>query len=160
MENEIKSLIDQGHIVKLENCNDEQFISPIIITVKKDQTIKLAMDSKQTINAIIQNKYQMPNIDVLLDNVAQSAQEGSNKPGSTYFSTIDLRYAYSQRKLDDKTKRHCNFSMIRQATGIYQFQTGFNGLTDIIAKFQKAHDLTLNNEKDTFAFLGDILIMY
>ena len=90
----------------------------------------------------------MPNIDVLHDDVAQSAQEGSDKPASTYFSTIDLRYAYSQLKLDDKTKRQCNFSMRRQATGIYQFQ------------FQKALDLTLKNEKDTFAFLGDILIIF
>ena len=102
----------------------------------------------------------MPNIDVLHDDVAQSAQEGSDKPASTYFSTIDLRYAYSQLKLDDKTKRQCNFSMRRQATGIYQFQTGFNGLTDMLAKFQKALDLTLKNEKDTFAFLGDILIIF
>ena len=43
---------------------------------------------------IHKNKYQMPNIDVLLDNVAQSAQEGHNKPGTTLFSTIDLRYAH------------------------------------------------------------------
>ena len=57
VENEIKSLIDQGHIVKLENCNDEQFISPIIITVKKDQIKKLAIGSKQTTKAINKNKY-------------------------------------------------------------------------------------------------------
>ena len=46
-EQEIRSLIDQGHITKLENCSDQQFISLIVITVKKDQSIKLAMDSKQ-----------------------------------------------------------------------------------------------------------------
>ena len=96
VEQELKSLIDQGHIVKLDSCSDKQFISPIVITVKKDQSIKLAMDSKQINKAIHKNKYQMPNIDVLLDNVAQSAQEGNGKPGTTYFSTIDLRYAYSQ----------------------------------------------------------------
>ena len=160
VEQELKSLIDQGHIVKLDSCSDKQFISPIVITVKKDYSIKLAMDSKQINKAIHKNKYQMPNIDVLLDNVAQSAQEGTGKPGTTYFSTIDLRYAYSQLKLDEKTKTQCNFSIIGgQATGTYQFQTGFYGLTDMPAEFQKAIDLTLNNEKDTFAFLDDILII-
>ena len=160
VEQELKSLIDQGHIVKLDSCSDKQFISPIVITVKKDQSIKLAMDSKQINKAIHKNKYQMPNIDVLLDNVAQSAQEGNGKPGTTYFSTIDLRYAYNQLKLDEKTKTQCNFSIIGgQATGTYQFQTGFYGLTDMPAEFQKAIDLTLNNEKDTFAFLDDILII-
>ena len=118
------------------------------------------MDSKQINKAIHKNKHQMPNIDVLLDNVAQSAQEGNGKPGTTYFSTIDLRYAYSQLKLDDTTKTPGNFSIIGgQATGTYQFQTGFYGLTDMPSEFQKAIDLTLNNEKDTFAFLDDILII-
>ena len=83
VEQENRSLIDQGHIVKLEKCSDQQFISPIVITVKKDQSIKLAMDSKQINKTIHKNKYQMPNIDVLLDNVAQSAQQGHNKPGTT-----------------------------------------------------------------------------
>ena len=89
------------------------------------------MDSKQINKAILKNKYQMPNIDVLLDNIAQSAQECNGKPGTTYFATIDLRYAYSQLKLDGTTKTQCNFSIISgQATVTYQFQTGFYGLTD------------------------------
>ena len=160
VEQEIRSLIDQGHIVKLEKCSDQQFISPIVITVKKDQSIKLAMDSKQINKMIHKNMYQKPNIDILLDNVAQSAQQGHDKPGTTLFSTIDLRYAYSQLKLDDATRQQCNFSNIGgQATGTYQFQTGFYGLTDMPAEFQKAIDLTLNNERDTFAFLDDILII-
>ena len=102
----------------------------------------------------------MPNIDVLLDNIAQSAQEVTNKPGTTIFSTIDLRYAYSQLPPDEATRTQCNFSIIAgNATGTYQFQTGFYGLMDIPAEFQKANDLTLNNEQDTFAFLDDILII-
>ena len=63
VENEIWSLIDQGPIVRLEECSDQQFISPIVITVKKDQSKKLAMDSKQIIKSIHKSKYQMPNIE-------------------------------------------------------------------------------------------------
>ena len=74
VEQEIRSLIDQGHIVKMEKCSDQQFISPIVLTVKKDQSIKLAMNSKQINKMIHKNKCQMPNIDVLLDNVAQPQQ--------------------------------------------------------------------------------------
>ena len=158
VEQEISSLMDRGHIIKLEKCRDQQLISTIVITVKKDQSIKLAMDSKQFDKMIPKNKYEMPKINVLLDNVAQSAQECHNKPVTTLFSTIDLRCAYSQLKLSENTRRHCNFSIIEgQATGTYHFQTGFYGLTDMPAKFQKAIDLTLNNEKVTFAFLDDIL---
>ena len=60
VEQEIKSLINQRNIVKLEKCSDQQFISPLVITVKKDQSIKLAMDSKQIHKMIHENKYQMP----------------------------------------------------------------------------------------------------
>ena len=43
---ELKKLSDQGHIEKLEECSDKNFISPIVITVKKDKSVKLALDSK------------------------------------------------------------------------------------------------------------------
>ena len=63
--------MDQNHIIKLDKCSDRQFICPIVITVKKDQTVKLALDSKKINKIIHKNKYQMPNIEMLLDNIAQ-----------------------------------------------------------------------------------------
>ena len=50
VEGELNKLIDQKHIIKLDKCSDRQFISPIVITVKKDQTVKLALDSKKINN--------------------------------------------------------------------------------------------------------------
>ena len=43
---ELEKLLNEGHIEKLTNCSDQFFISPIVITVKKDQSIKIALDSK------------------------------------------------------------------------------------------------------------------
>ena len=43
---ELERLQTEGHIEKLSSCSDEHFISPIVITVKKDQSRKLAFDSK------------------------------------------------------------------------------------------------------------------
>ena len=40
-----KKLLEEEHIEKFNNCSDHYFISPIVITVKRDQTIKLALDS-------------------------------------------------------------------------------------------------------------------
>ena len=56
---EITKLLEEGHIEKLNNCSDQYFISPIVITVKRDQTIKLALDSKVLNKSIHKNKYQM-----------------------------------------------------------------------------------------------------
>ena len=150
VEVELNKLIDQKHIIKLDKCSDRQFISPIVITVKKHQTVKLALDSKKIKKFIHKNKYQMPNIDLLLDNIAQVVK--SDKRKQMLFSKLDLRYAYSQIPLDQKTREQCNFSLIGgNATGTYQFPTGFYGPTDMPAKFQKAIDLTLTNGTNTYA---------
>ena len=42
---ELEKLLNEGHIEKLTNCSNQFFISPIVITVKKDQSIKIALHS-------------------------------------------------------------------------------------------------------------------
>ena len=44
-------------------------------------------------------------------------------------------------------------------TGTYRFKTGFYGLTDMPAEYQKAMDYKLFGLENTFCFLGDILIL-
>ena len=127
--------------------------------MKKDKSIKLAMDSKTINKAIHKNKYQMHNIDCLMDNIAQKINQSSDE-GEVLFSTIDLRYAYSQISLDEDTAKQCNFNIIGgQATGTYRFNNGFYGLTDMPAEFQKTIDKTLYNLTNTFSFLDDIIIV-
>ena len=87
---ELKKLKEQGHIEKLQECSDKIFISPIVITVEKDKSVKLALDSKILNKAIHKNKYQMPNIDSLIDSISQHIND-SNHGENVYFSTIDLK---------------------------------------------------------------------
>ena len=160
---ELKKLSDQEHIEKLQECFDKNFISPIVITVKKDKAVKLALDSKVLIKAIHKNKYQMPNIDSisyrLIDSISQHIND-SNQGDNVYFSTIDLKYAYSQIKLHPDTSRHCNFNIIcGESTGTYRFKTGFYGLTDMPAEFQKAMDYTLVSLMNTYCFLDNIIVV-
>ena len=94
----------------------------------------------------------MPNFDKFLDGVSQIVT--ANTKGTLYFSVLDLKYAYSQLKLTAETAKQCNFNIIRgQATGTYRFLTGFYGLADMTAEFQKAMDRTINHAKYTFCFL-------
>ena len=44
-------------------------------------------------------------------------------------------------------------------TGTYRFQTGFYGLTNMPADFQKAMDYTLIGLQNTYCFLDDLLIV-
>ena len=150
VEGELNKIINQKHIIKLDNFSDRQFISPIVITVKKDQIVKFALDSKKINKFIHKNKYQKPNIDLVLDNIAQIVKSDKTKQ----------TYAYSQIPLDQRTREQCNFSLIGgNATVTCQFQKGLYELTDLPVEFQKAIDLTLTNCTNTYAYLDDILIV-
>ena len=119
---ELEKLLNEGHIEKLTNCSDQIFISPIVITVKKDQSIKMALDSKILNKSIHKNKYQMPNIDSLIQTNSQKLPTAPQE--TAYFTTLDLQYAYSQLKLHSDTARHCNSNIISgDMTGKYRFKT-------------------------------------
>ena len=153
---ELEKLLNEGHIEKLTNCSDQFFISPIVITVKKDQSIKIALDSKILNKAIYKNKYQMLNIDSLIQTNSQTLSTAPQE--TSYFTTLDLQYAYSQLKFHSETARHCNFNLKSgDMTGAYRFKTGFYGLTDMPTEFQKVIDCTLAGLNNTFCCLDDIL---
>ena len=102
---ELKKLLDEKHIIKLNSCSDKNFISPIVITVKRDKTVKLALDSKILNKSIHKNNYQMPNIDNLIETIQQNLNTSASQE-TAYFTTLDLKYAYSQLKLDPETAQH------------------------------------------------------
>ena len=101
----------------------------------------------------------MPNIDNLIDTIQQSLNTNASQD-TAYFSTLDLKYAYSQLNLDPETARHCNFNINSgKGTLTYRFITGFYGLTDMPAAFQKLMDYTLVGLQNTHCFLDDIIIV-
>ena len=67
VDKEIEKLLEQGHIQKLDECLDKSFVSPIVITVKKDGSVKLALESRKLNKPVHKNKYQMINIEELMD---------------------------------------------------------------------------------------------
>ena len=153
--NEIKLLVEQGHIVKLDKCTTDFFIAPIVLTAKKDGSIKLALNAKPMNAQIWKNKYQMPNIHELIDSAAHVITR--NVPGKVWFTSLDLKYAFSQLPLSSLTSSHCKFNILSgEATGTYRFKTGFYGLTDMPTEFQKAMDCTLQG---VICYLDDILIV-
>ena len=91
MQNELDKLFSEVHITKLDKCTSDCFIAPIVITVKKDHSIKLAVDAKPINTKLYRNKYQMPNVDELIDGVSQIVT--AKTQGTLYFTLLDLKYA-------------------------------------------------------------------
>ena len=50
IDGEIAKLMKQGHIEKIEECSAKYFVLPIIITVKMDGSVKLALKSREISN--------------------------------------------------------------------------------------------------------------
>ena len=79
---ELDKLIQDKQITKLEKCPDDLFVSTVVITVKKDKSVKITLDSKKLNKAIQKNKYRMQSIDHLVDAVALYITQRENPPGT------------------------------------------------------------------------------
>ena len=53
---EIDILLEEGHIEKVNEVTDKQFIQPVVITVKKDKSVKIASDARALNNGIVKDK--------------------------------------------------------------------------------------------------------
>ena len=78
---EIRKLLKEGHIEKIIEIKDDVFIQPTVITVKNDRSVKIALDARALNQEIEKVKYQMPNLENLLDMVAENSTAKMKKSG-------------------------------------------------------------------------------
>ena len=150
--NEINKLIKQGHIEKANNIDENCFVSPAVITVKKDKSVKIALDSRKLNEITIKRKAQMPNMEELISRISRQIAD------EIWTSKLDLDYAYGQIILCKEAQNLCIFAVTGgDFTGYYRFLKGFYGLADIPTIFQEKIDQTLENKHP--AWLDDIIIV-
>ena len=157
VDEEIKRLLKEGHTEKIDEIKDGVFIQPTVVTVKKDRSVKIALDARAPNKTIDKNKNQIPNLDNLLDMVAEKLD---TEEGEAWFSSVDITYAYGQIPLHHLTAKQCNFQIIGgESTGTYRFVTGFYGLSVMPTEFQKVIYILLAKFREVFVFIDDILIV-
>ena len=77
-----------GHIEKVNERKDDVFVQPTVITMKRDKSIKIALDARVMNENIKSDKYQMPNLDDLLCTLTEiSTQDGERE---VWFTSVDL----------------------------------------------------------------------
>ena len=74
VEQEMNKLLAKGRIRRVENVSGEVFIQPVVIRVKKDKNVKIALDATSWNNATQKENKRMPNVDNLMDQVAELIQ--------------------------------------------------------------------------------------
>jgi hypothetical protein len=114
---------------------------------KKDQSLRLCVDY-WPLNAItIKNKYPLPRIDILFDQLA----------GATVFFKVDLRSGYHQIKIRSEDVPKTAFFT---RYGLYEYLVMSFGLTNAHAYFMYLINFVFMLELDKFVmvFIDDILI--
>ena len=119
----------------------------MLFVKKKDGTLWLCIDYRQLNKLTVKNKYPLPRIDDLFDQLK----------GASIFSKIDLRSEYHQLRLKDVDVHKTTF---RTRYGHYEFLVMSFGLTNALAAFMDLMNRVFRPYVDPFivVFIDDILV--
>ena len=106
---ENETLTKSGHLERVKQVDEDCFVSPIVITVKNDKSVKVALDSRNLNDSCIKVRPHMPNKEELLNQL--SVEITKDRTNKLMISKLDLDYAYGQMMLSGKTCRQCVFAI-------------------------------------------------
>ncbi|GJW44571.1 putative reverse transcriptase domain-containing protein [Tanacetum coccineum] len=147
---EMKELSDQ-----LKELSDKGFIrpssspwgAPVLFVKKKDGSFRMCIDYRELNKLTVKNRYPLPRIDDLFDQLQ----------GSSVYSKIDLRSGYHQLRVREEDIPKTAF---RTRYGHYEFQVMPFGFTNAPAVFMDLMNRVCKPYLDKFVivFIDDILI--
>ncbi|GJV54107.1 putative reverse transcriptase domain-containing protein [Tanacetum coccineum] len=140
---QLKELQDKGFI----QPSSSPWGAPILFVKKKDGSFRMCIDYRELNKLTVKNRYPLPRIDDLFDQLQ----------GSQFFSKIDLRSGYHQLRVheDDIPK-----TAFRTRYGHFEFTVMPFGLTNAPAVFMDLMNRVCRPYLDKFVivFIDDILI--
>jgi hypothetical protein len=143
LKEQLQELLEKGYICP----SASPWGAPVIFVPKKDGTQRMCVDYCSLNEVTIKNKYPLPRIDDLFDQLK----------GACVFSKIDLRSGYHQLKIRESDISKTAF--ITQY-GLYEYMVMSFGLTNAPAYFMYLMNKVFMEYLDKFVvvFIDDILI--
>ncbi|KAI3773509.1 hypothetical protein L1987_48039 [Smallanthus sonchifolius] len=143
LKKQLLELLDKGFI----QPSSSPWGAPILFVRKKDGTMRMCIDYRDLNKVTIKNRYPLPRIDDLFDQLQ----------GATYFSKIDMRSGYHQVKV---TPGDVPETAFRTRSGHYEFLVMPFGHTNAPAIFMDLMNRVCKPylDKLVIVFIDDILI--
>ncbi|GJS34427.1 putative reverse transcriptase domain-containing protein [Tanacetum coccineum] len=140
---QLKELSDKGFI----RPSSSPWGAPVLFVKKKDGSFRMLIDYQELNKLTVKNRYPLPRIDNLFDQLQ----------GSSVYSKIDLRSGYHQLRVREGDIPKTEF---RTRYGHYEFQVMPFGLTNAPAVFMDLMNRVCKPYLDKFVivFIDDILI--
>ncbi|GJS98637.1 putative reverse transcriptase domain-containing protein [Tanacetum coccineum] len=140
---QLKELSDKGFI----RPSSSPWGAPVLFVKKKDGSFRMCIDYRELNKLTVKNRYPLPRIDDLFDQLQ----------GSSVYSKIDLRSGYHQLRVREEDILKTAF---RTRYGHYEFQVMPFGLTNAPAVFMDLMNRVCKPYLDKFVivFIDDILI--
>ncbi|KAJ4780980.1 polyprotein [Rhynchospora pubera] len=121
--------------------------APVLFVKKKDGTLRLCVDYRELNKVTVKNRYPLPRIDDLFDQLQ----------GSSVYSKIDLRTGYHQLRIRPSDVEKTTF---RSRYGHFEYLVMPFGLTNAPAAFMDLMKRVFRDLLDSFVvvFIDDILV--
>lgn len=149
VEDQIQEMLDSGII----RNSISPYSAPIWVVPKKNDAsgirkVRVVIDYRKLNEKTIDDKFPMPQIEEILDNLGKS----------TYFTTLDLKSGFHQIPMDERSKEKTAFSTDK---GHFEFCRMPFGLKNGPATFQRAMNHVLQGliGKICHVYLDDIVIV-
>jgi len=144
---ELKSQIDELLGKQFIRPSTSPWGAPMLLVKKKDESSRLCVDYRQLNKVTIKNKYPLPRIDDLMDQLH----------GALVFSKIDLRSRYQQILVKAEDVQKMTF---RSRYGHYEYVVMPFGVTNAPTVFMNYMNMIFRPLLDKFVvvFIDDILI--
>lgn len=130
----------------IEPC-DSEYASPLLPVKKPNGKFRVCLDSRRVNSATKNDAYPMPHLHEILHRIEQAK----------YFSVIDLKEAYWQIPLAEKSR---NLTAFRTQKGLYRFKVMPFGLKGAPFTMAKLMNLALGCDLQPYVwvYLDDIII--
>ena len=143
LKNQLEELEGKGFIRPSNSC----WGSPVVFVRKHDGTLRMCIDYRELNKVTIKNKYPLPRIDDLFDQLSEAK----------IFSRLDLASGFHQMKVEDSSVKYTAFNT---RYGLYEFLVMPFGLTNAPSYFVDLMNRIFRDYLDKFVliFIDDILI--